>query len=181
MTHRIRRIAHESAVDPSSFTEQSASATASTLSVARVAPVAAGPSRVLRAEGNVPPCFVAEIPRDSRDPRDPLDSPTEYLTTPQSTQPSRSTHHPRQGAMTKHIPLNPAYATEPSLQDQSQTQQRQRRRRRRRLRENQYDRPAPRFFAPPVGLGGKSRGYAWGWRDSFEGRREDRWEGYLRS
>ncbi|WWD01000.1 hypothetical protein V866_007938 [Kwoniella sp. B9012] len=39
-----------------------------------------------------------------------------------------------------------------------------------------------RFWAPPPGLGGKARGYAWGYRDSMEGRREvGAWEGYVRS
>ncbi|WVQ99077.1 hypothetical protein IAU59_006209 [Kwoniella sp. CBS 9459] len=39
-----------------------------------------------------------------------------------------------------------------------------------------------RFWAPPVGIGGKARGYAWGYRDSMEGRREQgAWEGYVRS
>lgn len=157
-------------MDPSSFTTAS-SASTSTLSVARVAPATAGPSRVLRAERSVPPCFVAEV---SRDPH-----PAEYPSTPQPTQPSRPPH-PR-GGLIKHIPLDPVSATDPNMQNQSQNEQRRRRRRRRRLREHSYDRPLPRFFAAPAGLGGKSRGYAWGWRDSFEGRREDGWEGYLRS
>ncbi|KAK6903324.1 hypothetical protein I203_108589 [Kwoniella mangroviensis CBS 8507] len=39
-----------------------------------------------------------------------------------------------------------------------------------------------RFWAPSPGLGGKARGYAWGYRDSMEGRREvGAWEGYVRS
>ncbi|WRT67517.1 uncharacterized protein IL334_004489 [Kwoniella shivajii] len=39
-----------------------------------------------------------------------------------------------------------------------------------------------RFWAPPPGLGGKARGYAWGYRDSMEGRREEgAWNGYVRS
>ncbi|GFZ45978.1 hypothetical protein JCM24511_03711 [Saitozyma sp. JCM 24511] len=168
VAHRIRRIAHESAVDPSSFTTASLAST-STLSVARVPPATAGPSRVLRAERSVPPCFVADVPRLH---------PAEYPSTSQPTQPSRPPH--LGGGLIKHIPLDPVSATDPNMQNQSQNQQR-RRRRRRRLREHSYERPPPRFFAPPAGLGGKSRGYAWGWRDSFEGRREDGWEGYLRS
>ncbi|OXG77006.1 hypothetical protein C348_04688 [Cryptococcus neoformans Gb118] len=40
---------------------------------------------------------------------------------------------------------------------------------------------APRFWAPPVGVGGKARGYAFGYRDSREGRREGGWHGYLRN
>ncbi|WVO14376.1 hypothetical protein L204_102009 [Cryptococcus depauperatus] len=39
----------------------------------------------------------------------------------------------------------------------------------------------PRFWAPPIGLGGKARGYALGYRDSAEGRRQDGYERYLRS
>ncbi|WVQ69688.1 uncharacterized protein L199_007908 [Kwoniella botswanensis] len=39
-----------------------------------------------------------------------------------------------------------------------------------------------RFWAPSPGLGGKARGYAWGFRDSVEGRREvGAWVGYVRS
>ncbi|WVR05507.1 hypothetical protein IAU60_002525 [Kwoniella sp. DSM 27419] len=39
-----------------------------------------------------------------------------------------------------------------------------------------------RFYAPAAGLGGKVRGYAWGYRDSMEGRREPgSWQGYVRS
>ncbi|KAK8869462.1 hypothetical protein IAR55_000026 [Kwoniella newhampshirensis] len=42
--------------------------------------------------------------------------------------------------------------------------------------------PVARFWAPPAGLGGKARGYAWGYRDSMEGRRDDgAWDGYVRS
>ncbi|WWC60709.1 uncharacterized protein I303_103285 [Kwoniella dejecticola CBS 10117] len=41
---------------------------------------------------------------------------------------------------------------------------------------------AARFWAPPPDLGGKARGYAWGYRDSMEGRREKgAWSGYVRS
>ncbi|KAL7424599.1 hypothetical protein Q5752_000283 [Cryptotrichosporon argae] len=40
---------------------------------------------------------------------------------------------------------------------------------------------AARFWAPPEGLGGKSAGYAMGWRDSVAGRREGGFEGYVRS
>ncbi|ODN98292.1 hypothetical protein L198_03535 [Cryptococcus wingfieldii CBS 7118] len=41
-------------------------------------------------------------------------------------------------------------------------------------------RTAPHFWAPPKGLGGKARGYAWGFRDSREGRREEGWGTYIR-
>ncbi|WWC69077.1 uncharacterized protein I206_103013 [Kwoniella pini CBS 10737] len=39
-----------------------------------------------------------------------------------------------------------------------------------------------RFWAPPPDIGGKGRGYAWGYRDSMEGRRQPGgWTGYVRS
>jgi hypothetical protein len=41
--------------------------------------------------------------------------------------------------------------------------------------------PPARFWAPPVDIGGKARGYGWGYRDSFEGRRESGYQGYVRS
>ncbi|OCF39191.1 hypothetical protein I317_07007 [Kwoniella heveanensis CBS 569] len=64
----------------------------------------------------------------------------------------------------------------------SEVKARQRTNTRARARARAQARPAARFWAPPVGVGGKARGYAWGYRDSMEGRREEgAWEGYVRS
>ncbi|KAK4684260.1 hypothetical protein P7C73_g5932, partial [Tremellales sp. Uapishka_1] len=54
---------------------------------------------------------------------------------------------------------------------------------RKRKRERKPPKPHPpaRFWAPPFDLGGKARGYGWGYRDSMEGRRGgDNWD-YVRS
>ncbi|KAL0247187.1 hypothetical protein I308_104222 [Cryptococcus tetragattii IND107] len=74
----------------------------------------------------------------------------------------------------KSIPVVPLKTSETSIK-QSLTTKRTRRGRRRKTT------AAPRFWAPPAGMGGKARGYAFGYRDSMEGRRERGWHGYLRN
>ncbi|WVQ71936.1 hypothetical protein IAR50_001478 [Cryptococcus sp. DSM 104548] len=50
----------------------------------------------------------------------------------------------------------------------------------RRGRRATVSKPVSHFWAAPKGLGGKARGYAWGFRDSREGRREEGWGTYIR-
>lgn len=53
-------------------------------------------------------------------------------------------------------------------------------RKRRRVQAQPYQTQQARYWAPEVGLGGKARGYGYGYRGSEEGMREMGW-GYVRS
>ncbi|WWD16275.1 hypothetical protein CI109_100701 [Kwoniella shandongensis] len=84
------------------------------------------------------------------------------------------------GKSIKSIPTIPLTITPSSARSLDPNKKSTTRRGRRRRRSDPH--PPARFWAPPPGLGGKARGYAWGYRDSMEGRREEgAWPGYVRS
>ncbi|WVQ79796.1 hypothetical protein IAT38_001896 [Cryptococcus sp. DSM 104549] len=136
------------------------------------------PTRALKAAAtdgypSTPDLFIGVVPRPRRPTRPPPPRTPDSSVAPAPTPKKAKKTDPT----TQSIPTIPLTPMAPSPAPSTPAKRTRRGRRR-----SSTTHATPRFWAPPPGLGGKARGYAWGYRDSMEGRREEgKWGGYLRS
>ncbi|WWC89651.1 uncharacterized protein L201_004576 [Kwoniella dendrophila CBS 6074] len=156
---RIRQIALEAAIESEEFSQYASSSTRQTL------PFNHDLTKSLitietQDTQNLPEILIGELPRINI---------VHNLAGLKS-----NTGHPKTSSTIPILPLKQTISNTCATKTKRKT--------RRGTKKKSYGYVSARFWAPSIGIGGKGRGYAWGYRDSIEGRREEgAWEGYIRS